>query len=44
MQGLRTEDTPLAAIYDYSARFIVPIAVDRGDENRVGKTAEAGEP
>jgi hypothetical protein len=44
VQSMRTEDTPLAAIYDYSARFIVPIAVDRGDETRAGKTEEAAAP
>lgn len=40
LQSMRTEDTPLAALYNYSARFIVPIAVDRGDETRAGKPAE----
>ncbi|MFN8721113.1 MAG: hypothetical protein ACK5YI_09810 [Rhodospirillales bacterium] len=44
LQSMRTEDTPLAAIYDYSARFIVPIAVDRGDESRAGRTEEAPAP
>lgn len=44
LQSMRTEDTPLAAIYDYSARFIVPIAVDRGDDVRAGKTEEAPAP
>lgn len=41
LQSMRTEDTPLSSLYDYSARFIVPIAVDRGDETRAGKPAEA---
>jgi hypothetical protein len=44
VQSMRTEDTPLASLYDFSERFIVPIAVDRGDETRAGKAAEADAP